>query len=102
MTLEVPLGQRMADGVLVGEVLVERADTDAGAPRDVVGGQPRVAALFQQPHGRGKDGLDRVLRAVLGRGLEGFQSVGRAGSHGNASSGRSAVSITSNTSKSSH
>lgn len=62
-----PDHQRPGDGVAVGKVLIERADADAGAAGDRVGGEPAVPAPGQRLGAGVQDGLDRGLGSALPR-----------------------------------
>ncbi len=57
--------ERNEDRVLVGEVLVERADRYAGSLGDPVGGPGGVALTFENLSSRLDDGLHRRLRPCL-------------------------------------
>ena len=63
----VALAEQAQDGLLVREVLVERADADARPRRDAVGGEAGVAVGAQNLSGRLDDGVHRDLRTLLDR-----------------------------------
>ena len=62
---EVPVHEPNEDRVLVGEVLVERADRYAGSLGDPVGGPGGVALPLENLSSGLKDGLDGRLRSRL-------------------------------------
>ena len=62
---EVPVAHGRHNGDLVGEILVERADTDAGAFGDAVGVEMRLALALQNLSSRLEDGGASGQRAAL-------------------------------------
>jgi hypothetical protein len=80
LPIELPLGQRHHDRVLVREVLVERADRDARALRDAIRRPRRVSALLENPSCAVEDRRDRFSRPALLGPLAGFHA--RALGHG--------------------
>ena len=66
-SLDVPLGERDEQGVLVGEVLVEGPDGDAGLVGDVVGGGPGISLLVENASSGIEDAFDRAARPLLER-----------------------------------
>src|SRR6185312_10686797 len=65
--VEVPGQQLGEDRVLVREVLVQRADRDAGALGDAVGGAGGVAVAGENVSSRGQDPLPGQLGTHLPR-----------------------------------
>ena len=63
--LDVPLGERDQERVLVREVLVERADRDTCLVGDVVGGGPGVSLLVEDASRRVENAFDRSPRPLL-------------------------------------
>ena len=77
--VDVPLDERRDQRLLAREVLVERADADAGGVGDAVGAGAVVAFLDEDASSRREDDLDRLLRA----GLNGiFPRRGARSGHG--------------------
>ena len=60
-----PLDGADHERVLVGEVLVERSDRDAGGFGDVVRGRGVVAALAEKASRLGEDACDEASRPLL-------------------------------------
>ncbi len=70
--VQVPFGQADEEGVLVGEVLIERADRDASSLGDVIGGRVVVAEGFEKTSSLVEDACDELTRSLLTRTLAQF------------------------------
>src|SRR5262245_44807219 len=63
--LDVPLEECGDDRLLAGKVLVERSDAHTSPIGDAVGARRVVPLPYENASGRGEDGLDRGLGALL-------------------------------------